>query len=362
MNPSANKRMIQASRGIAVFLVMLFHAAQTGLHYFDTDFLGISRMGRSGAYTFFFVLTGYLMTAIYGKHRGDVSMFGTFLLKRLARIYPLYILIMAAVVPVFILMPSFGVGFEREPSAIVGSLLLWPQANGPILPVAWSLSYIVMFYLAFSLCFLLKEKVLVAIGSSWITIIALNAAGWIVIKQSAAIQFLFNPIHLEFFVGVAVAVAVKRRKWSHDGWWMAAGTALFVLLWIVRHEWPDFLQVDMAHTVPSALLLLGIVTWRGPQPKLLKPLAAMGDASYSILLVSLPAMSVTFKLARTAHVPDWAGASMTITVCFLLALGLCLLFYRWIERPLNELIRKRFTSGQRAVQPGTKRPFARPNR
>ncbi len=45
--------IIQAMRGIAVLLVMLFHASQMSNKYFHYNFLGVSDMGRSGGYAFF---------------------------------------------------------------------------------------------------------------------------------------------------------------------------------------------------------------------------------------------------------------------------------------------------------------------
>ncbi|TMV50653.1 acyltransferase [Paenibacillus mesophilus] len=339
MDRKPNMRMIQASRGAAVFLVMLFHAAQVGLRYFQYDFLGISEMGRSGAYTFFFVLTGYLMVTLYRRHFGNPRVFGTFLLKRFYRIYPLYWLIMLVVVPIFFLVPSFGIGFERDPSAIIRSLLLWPQATGPILPVAWSLSYIVWFYLVFSLCFLIKEKVMIAIYSSWMTIIVLNVFGLIQIKDSVPLQFLFSIYHLEFVLGILVAATVHKLSPKYSPLWMICGAVVYVVLWICRYQLTGIPYADFLHTLGSVLLLIGILTWEGKEHRLLQPLAAMGNASYSILLASLPMMSITFKLARAAHLPGMIGSAWTIPVCFLSALGLCMLFYRWIERPLNRLMR-----------------------
>jgi exopolysaccharide production protein ExoZ len=101
---------VQSARGLAVFLVMLFHASAVGDHYFQYNYLGVSKMGASGAFTFFFVLTGYLMFSLYYPHFGESQFFKTFLLKRFIRIYPLYWLIMALILPIYFLVPSFGLG------------------------------------------------------------------------------------------------------------------------------------------------------------------------------------------------------------------------------------------------------------
>lgn len=352
-----NMVIIQAARGAAVFLVMLFHASQVGQQYYETNFLGISEMGRSGAYTFFFVLTGYMMYALYRHHFGNPHMFGTFLLKRFYRIYPLYWIVMAAIIPVYFVVPSFGLGFEREPSAIVQSLLLWPQAHVPILVVAWSLSYIVLFYAVFSLGFLFKEKVLIAIFSSWMTIIILNLFGWIQLKDSVPIQFLFSYYHLQFVMGMLVAAGTRYISSKHSLWWIGSGIGVYVALWAIRYGLASIPYLDLLYTAGSVMLLAGIAAWQGAEHRFLKPLEAMGNASYSILLISLPAMSIMFKLARSAHLADLIGAACTIIVCLMSALGICLLFYRGVERPLNRVLRSALPTKIAEPRAAVNRPF-----
>ncbi|GLI04143.1 acyltransferase [Paenibacillus tyrfis] len=342
---------IQAARGVAVLLVMLFHASQTGQHYFGYNYLGISEMGRSGAYTFFFALTGYLMFTLYRDQFGRTELFGTFLLKRFYRIYPLYWLMTAAVVPIYFLVPSFGFGYERNPGVIFKSMLLWPQAQAPILGVAWSLTYVVWFYLMFSLVFLLKEKTVAAIYSGWLTIIALNEIGWIQVKSGLLEQFLFSEAHLEFFAGMLVAYLVRKRSLGRSLWWIAGGATVYAILWVLRFEQAGLRYTDLLHTFGSALVLVGVTTWKGPAYRWLKPLALCGNASYSILLASLPMMSVTFKLARAAHAVERIGPALTVTLCFLSGLLLCLAVYRWVERPLNALTKKAVQARSRRKAP-----------
>lgn len=45
--------LIQAARGIAVVLVMLFHTSQLAQKYFHINFLAVSGMDRSGGYAYF---------------------------------------------------------------------------------------------------------------------------------------------------------------------------------------------------------------------------------------------------------------------------------------------------------------------
>lgn len=356
MREKQNLVFVQAARGVAVALVMLFHASQVSDHYFGYNYLGVSGMGRSGAYTFFFALTGYLMFTLYRTRFGDQSAFVPFLAKRFTRIYPFYWVMMAAVVPMYFLVPSFGFGYERQPSVILESLLLWPQAHAPILGVAWSLTYVVWFYLMFSLFFILSEKAAAALVSSWVTIIVLNAVGLIHVKDGLLPGFLFNEMHLEFFAGMAVAYWVQRRWVTGGPGWIAAGILVYPLLWLLRLAWPNLPYTDLLHTAGSALVLIGVVTWKGGEPRWIRPLVYCGNASYSILLASLPMMSVTFKLARTVHLPQFIGPAATATFCYLSGLLLCLAVYRWVEAPLVAMLKRSalitgLAAKQKAVTP-----------
>ncbi len=325
---------IQAARGIAVVLVMLFHASQSAIKYFHIDFLGVSEMPRSGGYAYFFVLTGFLMYTLYHNHFGHAEMWLSFIVKRFLRIYPLYWLITLAVIPVYLLVPSFGLGFETKPVEIIRSLLLIPGPNPTILGVAWSLIYIVFFYAVFSLLFVLKRSAAALLFTVWIAIIALNALGWIHLKDNMWIRFLFDGLHLEFMLGVVVALTVRRLTVRKSGIWLAAGIAIFPIVWILRYTYPDFSYVNTLYTLGSALVLVGIGSLKVTSPRWLKPLQFLGDASYSILLTSLIFLSITLKLTKAMHLDGWIGPAGATSVCFLASLALCCLFYVFIEKPL----------------------------
>ncbi|WP_028550116.1 acyltransferase family protein [Paenibacillus sp. UNC451MF] len=331
---------IQAARGIAVVLVMLFHASQMANKYFQINFLGVSDMGRSGGYAYFFVLTGFLMYTLYQRHFGHAEMWLSFIVKRFLRIYPLYWLVTLAVIPVYFLMPSFGLGFETKPAEIVRSLLLVPGANPPILGVAWSLIYIVFFYIAFSLLFVLRKPAAFLLFTVWVAIIGLNSLGWIHLKDNLWIRFLFDGFHLEFMLGIAVAFFLQHVAIRKSRMWLAAGIAVFPIVWGFRHVYPDLSYVNTLYTLGSALVLVGIGSLKVKAPEWLKPLQFLGDASYSILLTSLVCLSITLKVAKAAHMTEWISPAAVTSLCFLAALVMCCVFYAFIEKPLVQRLKQ----------------------
>ncbi|OXM83729.1 acyltransferase family protein [Paenibacillus rigui] len=326
--------LIQAARGIAVVLVMLFHTSQLAHKYFEINFLGVSGMDRSGGYSYFFVLTGFLMFTLYGRHFGNPKIWSSFILKRFIRIYPLYWLVNAAVIPIYFLVPSFGLGFETKPSEIVRSLLLIPESHVPILGVAWSLIFVVFFYFMFSLLFVLNKKTAAVLFSIWIVLICLSGLGWIHVKDHVLLNFLLDGQHLEFMLGMAIAYAVRFIPARTGGYWLGAGILLFPVVWMIRYAEPAFAYPNVLYTIGSALVLVGIGTLRVQAPAWLKPVQFLGDASYSILLTSLGFLSIMLKLAKTVHLSAAVGPYTTTALCFVCALGMCCVFYERVEKPL----------------------------
>jgi exopolysaccharide production protein ExoZ len=327
--------LIQAARGIAVVLVMLFHTSQLANKYFHINFLAVSGMDRSGGYAYFFVLTGFLMYTIYERHFGKARMWGAFMIKRLLRIYPLYWLVNAAVIPVYFLVPSFGNGYETKPAEIVTSMLLLPYSQVPILGVAWSLIYIMFFYTMFSLLFVLEKKTIMILFTLWLLIVGLTNTGLVHLKDDGVLlKFLFDGMHLEFVLGMLIAWSIRRFNMGKGGYWLAAGICIFPVVWVLRYVSPSFAYPNVLYTVGSSLVLLGIGSMRIAAPKWLRFPQFLGNASYSILLTSLGFLSVTLKLAKAVHLDMWCGPIITTTVCFLAALSMCCIFYAYVERPL----------------------------
>ena len=100
--------LIQALRGLAALLVVMFHTTELNHKNFQQEFLfNIFAFGSSGV-DFFFVLSGFI---IYFIHRFDVGQrnkLKPFLLKRLIRVYPMYWLVTLALLPYIFFNSLFG--------------------------------------------------------------------------------------------------------------------------------------------------------------------------------------------------------------------------------------------------------------
>ncbi|SDN34501.1 Peptidoglycan/LPS O-acetylase OafA/YrhL, contains acyltransferase and SGNH-hydrolase domains [Paenibacillus sp. yr247] len=336
-----NQRIVlQASRGAAAFFVLLFHTSAMSFKYFQYDFLGISAIGRSGGVDFFFLLTGFLLYHTYGHKIGTKMTVLPYLTNRLIRIYPFYWLITLVVLPVYFLVPSFGYGYETHKDTIIKSFLLLPQAHGPVLPVAWSLSYFVLFYLVFSFLMALGRKPAYLFVSIWMTLtlchflnVPLIGAD---IDRHFYLNFLFSGVNLEFIAGCLLAKWAEHHRNKHYKQLIVIGALGFALIWLNNKYLLFPYHNYLLYIIPATCVLLGAssVPEQLRLPYWVKSLSKLGNASYTILLTHLLFISILMKLSVKIHVVDHLGYLLTDLIIMALTVPLCYMVYRLAEKPL----------------------------
>ena len=136
-----NQRL-QAIRGIAALSVMLFHGGQiieehTGYSVasdlFKQGYLGVD---------IFFVLSGFLIAHTrINTNESKLS----FLLKRIARIFPPYWIATTLLIVGYTLFPQHNQPYKTDESIIFNSYFLLPQPRY-VIGVAWTLYYEMLFY------------------------------------------------------------------------------------------------------------------------------------------------------------------------------------------------------------------------
>jgi peptidoglycan/LPS O-acetylase OafA/YrhL len=239
-----------------------------------------------------------------------------------------------------------GPGWQSE---AVATLLLLPQDPIPrLLPVAWSLSYEVLFYLAFAALLVLPRRAAGPVLVAWAgAVVGATAGGYTPPGRVAALPLSWFV--LEFLAGVLLAWRPARLGGGRAavalllaGGWVAAGSA------VCFHPDHGWLTTDTPRRVavfgpPAVLLVLAAAGWERAGGRLgWTRLEAVGDASYSIYLVHFAALMATLYASvlvgwshrRVWHL-GWAGLTVAAAV------GAGLLFHRWVERPLLALGRRK---------------------
>ena len=354
---------IQLLRFLAATLVVLYH---TAAHVRDAGiepgwlFIVSEAVGFAGV-DIFFVISGFIMVWTT-RHEAGMAESWSFLRRRLARIYsgywPFFLLalgLFAWINPVYV-----------EQTDLVKSFFLWPTY--PLLiAISWTLIFELFFYLCFTLLLAFTDRRRLL----WLWLAITGIIFWAVYSQfgreafavgnleqmSLAEYYTLSPYLAEFLAGALLACGLGReyRKPSASGvmaWLLLLlGVAGFLTGgWInnalfgthIEQGYYLFWRV-LTFGAPSILIVAGLV--RLEQSGILAPRSfslITGGASYAIYLSHI----LLLALAQHLGFNRWAGsfAPWMAKGLFLLLvaviIGLSVLHYRKLERPLHRLFKR----------------------
>src|SRR5665213_484275 len=135
---------IQAARGAAALLVVFYHAGRmlSLNQYVGNDPLdGLFSFGHAGV-DFFFVLSGFIIYFVHHKDLNSPQRVSRYAWRRFVRIYPIYWVVTLGAIALAVAGHHNDISVQR----ITASFFLLPQAEDPIVGVAWTLEHEVLFY------------------------------------------------------------------------------------------------------------------------------------------------------------------------------------------------------------------------
>lgn len=146
---------IEGLRAIAAFMVFVVHYAAQFTPWIDTHSLTwelivyYRHIGAKGV-ELFFVISGFL---IYGIIIGKDTPFVTYFWRRIVRLYPVFLVVLALYIALSFIFSSENKipdGIGQATLYIISNILMLPGLFDikPIITVAWSLSYEMFLYLA----------------------------------------------------------------------------------------------------------------------------------------------------------------------------------------------------------------------
>jgi len=305
---------IQALRAIAALMVL-------GMHVFHGPRVeGVvtraADLGHIGV-DIFFVISGFIITktaaGMAAANGGRLRLSGTFALHRIARIYPLFWVVLAAG------MALYGAG---EIAATPSKALLLP-APGRTMPVAWTLSFELYFYLVAALALLIMPRHFAWALAIWVVaqaMFVLAGAPWI----------LQLPLSFEFAFGAAVALLVGDKRLRCYGLALSLSAAAFAVAIALVFAVGSAAVLPwrvLCFGVPAALLVYGLVGLEAERGFVLPAwLQRRGNESYSIYLWHL----IIIRLIRDLGLGNiLAEAAIAVPV----VLAVAYISYRLIERP-----------------------------
>ena len=338
---------IQACRAVAAILVVCFHLAANLAKdkYFGADAASIERFcsfGGTAGVAFFFVLSGFIIVLMHRKDFGVPERLVSYLRKRAVRIYPTYLFVFAGVYLLALTVPALRDAMPTAAGVLVKALLLLPQdpavvggTGAPVIIVAWSLQYELIFYAVVGLAIVHR---LFFAGA--VVLFAANFI-WHVLAGSQAFPgaFFANDLMLLFGIGGATAWVVQ------SGWRMphpmlaavlAAGAFFTVgaMEVVFRDAWPKP-ALDLCYGLCGATLIVALVQaeQRWPERFRNRFVSLLGDASYALYLIHFPLIAVLCKLAVAGGLRGGSGMVLSFVGIFAACIATSVLFHLWIERP-----------------------------
>ncbi|WAC49632.1 acyltransferase [Asticcacaulis sp. SL142] len=333
-------------RGIAAIYVVLYH--MTGHYRFPDAIRPFIKHGYISV-DLFFILSGFVMALTYGKLFMDGFKwpdYKRFLWVRLARVYPLYLLM--TVITAILIVTVLGKTYFREDlvRAILPNLTMtqaWGLANSIVRPT-WSISTEWMAYLLFppfvwaalrapkrvamaGAVISLSVLALIAFGPSFLAKTELlRRTGPLDIASSYAPGTMLRCL-ASFFIGL---VAYRLRDFVSAKWVTPTVVAILALL-LWRFS-------DIALIAAFMVLIMALSHDKGPVARAINVnwVHGLGLLSYAIYLIHDAVLYLMFKAAPPLPGPKelWLIISMAVII------GLSALAHYGFEVPSRRYIRR----------------------
>lgn len=347
-------------RAICAVFIVLFHAAGrdditgTGQSPLEQAFaLGASRVD------IFFVISGFVLFIATATRGGEPP--GGFLLRRMARITPLYWVFTLALAITALGWPKLFPNLKPTAQDIALSLFFIPHFSAsrpdkiwPILVQGWALTYEVIFYVIFALALFARR-------ANWLSVMAAVMIGLVLLglvlrPETAFGLTVTDPVLLEFLGG-----ALFGQAWLR-GWRLSARAAWGLLLIAVFGlgfgTWASQIYVAWRAALlggPALMIVIACVMLDAhrPWPKN-RWVQQIGQASYSIYLVHGLVISVMARLFVGLKLADGSMATglAFIGLCGIAATLAGILSWRWLEKPLADWFRAALAPRPTAVRGG----------
>jgi exopolysaccharide production protein ExoZ len=331
---------LQAYRGIAAILVVLYHVSDYMRARIGASFLGgLFNFGFVGV-DLFFVLSGFIIFWVNESKIGRPDTLRSYAFKRLIRIYPIYWAITVVKLASIYALRSSAKDYERSAVVIVKSFLLIPQVNLPLVGAAWTLSYELLFYALFGLTILGGTRIAYLLAGTWMVgIVGFTLfAGQTDAEAGFLASFLLNERNLEFLLGCLGAYLVRRGQLPRARTLLVGGLILFVIAGISIDLESAFSPVPFA--VAAFLLVVGSASAER-QGLLSVPriMVYLGDASYSIYLLAFAWVESILLLLDHIHLVERLSPQLIGVLVSILAVTGGAFVYQYVERPGLEVLR-----------------------
>jgi exopolysaccharide production protein ExoZ len=325
---------------------------------FGSSWTARSNLPANTGVDLFFVISGLIMVVTTWRTFDAPGSSWRFLLRRIARIYPLYWVINSAVVVLFLVSPSSVSFDEGHHASIWQSYLLLPQDGRLPVLVAWSLVYEMYFYVVFAIALMLGRSRLPWVLGTWVALtvtLSVVASG----ATNPYLALVASPLSLEFVLGVLIGLAAVHGRFVQPRAVLAVGVLSFCacLVLLALSGWRTFpseaVRVALV-ALPAGLVVYGAIGVEVRRGRVVPPFVQrLGDASYSLYLTHVPALTL-LAVVLAGRLPTTSLVhAVTIPAALLLVVCGALVCYVVLERPLQ-------VNARRLLRPAARRGLESP--
>ncbi len=342
---------LQALRGIAAVLVVLFHATQIGRTPDGiVAFKGFFSFGFCGVHIFF-VLSGFLISYIHRSDIGCPASLMSYLKKRIIRVYPMHFIVLVMISVGYFLMNDGNTSYFNN---ILANLVLLKMPPEYINPVTWTLSFEILFYLLFSLLILN-----VWFGGSfffvWIFGIVSVSVFHVKLALIPGFHYVFHKYSVLFFIGMIsafFAVNLKKSKGIYNVFCVSfsfLSVVLFLLtvVFYFRHNivnWDNW-YIQTGFGVSSGMFLICAFHDRWNDFFEKSFLKELGDASYSIYLLHFFLLKyIIVECGKFFSIDDVLSVNILFCISVVFVVFIGYLSHKCIEKPLLRKMRELLVS------------------
>jgi peptidoglycan/LPS O-acetylase OafA/YrhL len=352
-------------RFFAASLVLFHHSvriflpifAERGAHGTPEDVAGIASLAFPVSVSFFFLLSGYVLSFVY-LHSGQAVDKSNFFAARFARLYPLYFVVLVLNTPELLAFEVQRYGMKiglTKTAEIFAANVVMAQVWNPSrllrinLP-SWSLCGEAFFYLCFPLLGVLLWKLRGA--RLWMTALALYIGGQALVwgmrpHLSVEMALTLPLLHLSTFaLGILLASwqtlqQERKGKAQVQVWQVNTVLGLSVGGLLLSVPLVPFFGVPapynnglLAPIFAGFIWALSVIPTPLSQWLCQRWLVALGNASYALYLIHMPILDLFVHF-------QWV-TPMFYPVYLALCVGLSLLSFHYFETPTRLWLLERF--------------------
>ncbi len=339
-------KQLTFTRFIAATGVVSFHFSKTSILFnnkyfgfiFENSFLGVN---------YFFVLSGFVMVIAY-QYFQKIP-FRTFIVNRLARIYPLYFIAMAGMIALW--------GIDNKEEVWLSCLMMQSWVSGMALKIngpAWSLSVELFFYLCFPLVFnkIYKRYPLRNIIFGGLIFFGIaqtlsNCENLIPYYTSKDLMFL-PIIHLNKFIlgNITGLIFLSVYKNTRQNFSLYILGLLVILLLMMKMHTSLFLTTGIFSLLFALLILFISLDKSSISEFFQKPFfILLGEISFGIYILQVPVWQILSdaRLSKYLNLDKQENSTSIFFIKLTVLILTSAILYKYIEKPCQSMIKSFFT-------------------